>query len=329
MGETSVSQIGGPDPKGSFGWGSQNYFVGGCRGIAVLTSALPSELGSQDSVSFIVSFLSPEVRIVGLSGSDKLAVLQGCPGMAGASGPKGEPGSAGMKGERGAEGFRGKAGPAGEKGAKNCKELLARGHVMSGWYTIYPRGCAAMTVLCDMDTDGGGWIVFQRRVDGSVDFHRNWDLYKRGFGNQLTEFWLGNDNIHLLTSLGNNELRIDLGDFENKKYFAEYKSFNILGESEKYKLILGDRVAGDAGDSLTYQKNRKFSTPEHDNDLDPGNCAKTFEGGWWFNSCHHSHLNGVYLRGAHKRPGHGVLWNKGIGNEYSYKFSEMKFRPLS
>ncbi|XP_074916647.1 ficolin-2-like [Chelonoidis abingdonii] len=307
----------------------------------------------------------PEVRIVGLSGSDKLAVLQGCPGMAGASGPKGEPGSAGMKGERGAEGFRGKAGPAGEKGergdacpagpkgekgipgtpatidvrqlddvqckrgAKNCKELLARGHVMSGWYTIYPRGCAAMTVLCDMDTDGGGWIVFQRRVDGSVDFHRNWDLYKRGFGNQLTEFWLGNDNIHLLTSLGNNELRIDLGDFENKKYFAEYKSFNILGESEKYKLILGDRVAGDAGDSLTYQKNRKFSTPEHDNDLDPGNCAKTFEGGWWFNSCHHSHLNGVYLRGAHKRPGHGVLWNKGIGNEYSYKFSEMKFRPLS
>uniref|UniRef100_A0A8C0JE39 Fibrinogen C-terminal domain-containing protein n=1 Tax=Chelonoidis abingdonii TaxID=106734 RepID=A0A8C0JE39_CHEAB len=279
-------------------------------------------------------------RKLGLSGSDKLAVLQGCPGMAGASGPKGEPGSAGMKGtihcefsvfvgEKGAPGIRGEVGQAGPPGAKNCKELLARGHVMSGWYTIYPRGCAAMTVLCDMDTDGGGWIVFQRRVDGSVDFHRNWDLYKRGFGNQLTEFWLGNDNIHLLTSLGNNELRIDLGDFENKKYFAEYKSFNILGESEKYKLILGDRVAGDAGDSLTYQKNRKFSTPEHDNDLDPGNCAKTFEGGWWFNSCHHSHLNGVYLRGAHKRPGHGVLWNKGIGNEYSYKFSEMKFRPLS
>ncbi|XP_043386624.1 ficolin-2 [Chelonia mydas] len=322
----------------------------------------------------------PEVRIVGLSGSDKLAVLQGCPGMAGASGPKGEPGSAGMKGERGAEGFRGKAGPAGDKGergapgemgpagppgkgekgnagpsglkgekgtpgttafdvrqldniqckkgAKNCKELLARGHVMSGWYTIYPDGCAAMTVLCDMDTDGGGWLVFQRRVDGSVDFHRNWTFYKRGFGNQLTEFWLGNDNIHLLTSLGNNELRIDLGDFENKKYFAKYKSFSILGESEQYKLILGNMVAGDAGDSLTYQKNSKFSTPDRDNDLDSGSCAKTFQGAWWFNSCHHSHLNGMYLRGAHNRPGHGVLWNKGIGNEYSYKFSEMKFRPL-
>ncbi|KAG6927285.1 hypothetical protein G0U57_010081, partial [Chelydra serpentina] len=27
-------------------------------------------------------------------------------------------------------------------GAKNCKELLARGNILSGWYTIYP-----MTVM--------------------------------------------------------------------------------------------------------------------------------------------------------------------------------------
>uniref|UniRef100_A0A8C0JC37 Fibrinogen C-terminal domain-containing protein n=1 Tax=Chelonoidis abingdonii TaxID=106734 RepID=A0A8C0JC37_CHEAB len=199
-----------------------------------------------------------EVKIVGLSGSDKLAVLQGCPGMVGAAGAKGEPGTAGMKGDRGAEGIRGKTGPVGKKGNRmnrvfiyvhslNCKELLAKGNVLSGWYTIYPKGCTAMRVLCDMDTDGGGWIVFQRRADGSVDFFRNWDEYKRGFGSLLTEFWLGNDNIHLLTSLGANELRIDLRDFENNHVFAKYKSFRILDESEKYKLILGDFINSTAG----------------------------------------------------------------------------------
>ncbi|XP_042734806.1 ficolin-2-like [Lagopus leucura] len=67
---------------------------------------------------------------------------------------------------------------------------------------MHPQGCNATTVFCDMDTDGGGWIVFQRRLDGSVNFLRDWNSYKQGFGNQLTEFWLGNDNLHFLTSLG-------------------------------------------------------------------------------------------------------------------------------
>ncbi|XP_032633627.1 ficolin-1-like isoform X2 [Chelonoidis abingdonii] len=201
----------------------------------------------------------PDVKIVGLSGSEKLAVLQGCPGIPGAMGPKGDPGVAGMRGERGAPGIPGKMGPAGKKGEKgepgepettgprNCKELLAKGRTLSGWYTIYPRVAGdSITVFCDMDTDGGGWIVFQRRIDGSVDFFRDWNSYKKGFGNQLTEFWLGNDNIHLLTSFETCELRVDLSDIENKKSFAHYETFSISGQSDKYRLNLGKFLRGTA-----------------------------------------------------------------------------------
>uniref|UniRef100_A0A8C3IMU0 Fibrinogen C-terminal domain-containing protein n=1 Tax=Chrysemys picta bellii TaxID=8478 RepID=A0A8C3IMU0_CHRPI len=312
-----------------------------------------SSLLSYDSFSIpliiLVALLCTcsKVRIVGLSGSDKLAVLQGCPGMAGAAGPKGDPGAAGLKGTFPAllilfillSGDRGVAGPPGPKGessnhssSKNCKELLARGNTLSGcgWYTIYPHDCNAMTVLCDMDTDGGGWIVFQKRVDGSVDFFRDWGSYKRGFGSRLSEFWLGNDNIPLLTSLGNHELRIDLKDFENNTQFAKYKSFKIAGETEKYKLVLGDFLGGTAGDSLTSHKDMPFSTRDHDNDLGSNarNCAAIYKGGWWYKDCHWSNLNGLYLSGAHASFADGVNWRTGKGYNYSYKQSEMKFRPV-
>ncbi|XP_041908613.1 ficolin-1-like isoform X1 [Corvus kubaryi] len=237
--------------------------------LLILLSLKVTICDAEDTCSDSLHF--SEVRIVGLGDADRLAILQGCPGIPGVSGPKGEPGLPGRKGEMGDQGFPGKAGPPGAKGAagepgfpglkgtkgepgfpeiwepRNCQELFAKGRILSGWYTIYPQGCNATTVFCDMDTDGGGWIVFQRRWDGSVNFLRDWDSYKRGFGNQLTEFWMGNDNIHFLTSLGPCELRIDLRDFENNYYFAKYASFRVSGESEKYRLVLGDFLGGNAG----------------------------------------------------------------------------------
>ncbi|KAI5935907.1 Ficolin-1 [Manis javanica] len=119
-----------------------------------------------------------------------------------------------------------------------------RGHFLSGWHTIYMPDCQPLTVLCDMDTDGGGWTVFQKRSDGSVDFYRDWATYKRGFGSQLGEFWLGNDHIHALTAQGTSELRVDLVDFEGNHQFAKYSSFKVAGEAEKYKLVLGGFVGG-------------------------------------------------------------------------------------
>lgn len=293
----------------------------------------------------------PEVKVLDLEGSNKLTILRGCPGLPGSMGPKGEAGAKGDAGERGLPGPPGKAGPPGpkgdqgEKGAKGekgdsgssqscatgprtCKELLTRGHVLTGWYTIYLPDCRPLSVLCDMDTDGGGWTVFQRRLDGSVDFFRDWTSYKQGFGSQLGEFWLGNDNIHALTTQGTSELRVDLVDFDGNKNFAKYSSFQILGEEEKYKLILGDFVGGGAGDSLTPHNNQFFSTKDQDNDGYSSSCAMEYHGAWWYLNCHTSNLNGLYLGGSHSSFANGVNWNSWRGYNYSYKISEMKVRHI-
>uniref|UniRef100_A0A6I8P3D6 Fibrinogen C-terminal domain-containing protein n=1 Tax=Ornithorhynchus anatinus TaxID=9258 RepID=A0A6I8P3D6_ORNAN len=212
-------------------------------------------------------------------------------------------------------------------GAKNCQELQAMGRLLSGWYTIHPVGCGPLTVLCDMDTDGGGWTVFQRRVDGSVDFYRDWTTYKKGFGSQLAGFWLGNDNIHCLTSEGTNELRVDFRDFDNIHYFAKYRSFKVAGETDNYKLAVGKFEGGSAGDSLAGHNDKPFTTRDRDNDDSTSNCAVTHKGGWWFANCHDSNLNGQYLSGSHSSFADGINWSSGKGFHYSFKFTEMKFRP--
>lgn len=94
-------------------------------------------------------------------------------------------------------------------------------------------------VRCDMQTDGGGWTVFQRRQNGSVDFFRGWQDYKNGFGDLNGEFWLGLDKIHHLTKAGHSVLRVDLTDFDNTKAYAEYRNFSVAPESESYKLNIG------------------------------------------------------------------------------------------
>jgi hypothetical protein len=90
-----------------------------------------------------------------------------------------------------------------------------------------------------MTTSGGGWTVFQRRLDGSVDFYRGWQDYKQGFGNIDGEYWLGLDKIHRLTNASQNKLRIDMEDTSGNWKYAEYDLFAVTGEEQKYELSLG------------------------------------------------------------------------------------------
>ncbi|XP_029475370.1 ficolin-3 isoform X2 [Rhinatrema bivittatum] len=247
-----------------------------------------------------------------------------CPGL---QGEKGIPGKAGPKGDRGDPGESSDTVSAlCQSGPKSCLELLERGDFLSGWFTIYLQGCRSLRVFCDMDTDGGGWLVFQRRQDGSVDFFRGWKSYKNGFGRHESEFWLGNDNIHMLTKDGSFELRVDLLDFSGGRSFAKYKGFQLRGENEKYQLVLGQFVEGSAGDSLTAHSGKPFSTYDKDSDGMEQNCAQVVRGAWWYDSCYHSNLNGPYPAFSQEAQKYGIDWKSGRGIGNSYKHTEMKFR---
>jgi len=115
-------------------------------------------------------------------------------------------------------------------------------------YTIKPDNLPAFNVFCDQTIAGGGWTVFQKRLDGSVDFFLNWSDYKVGFGDLNGEFWLGLDKIHRLTSDDHSMLRVDLENFEGNTTYAEYSMFSVMSENDKYKLILGSY----SGDSLCF-----------------------------------------------------------------------------
>jgi hypothetical protein len=101
-------------------------------------------------------------------------------------------------------------------------------------------------------TPGRGWTIFQRRVDGSEDFYRNWTDYKTGFGNLSGEFWLGLDKIHRLSANGQNVLRVDLESFENETAHAVYDSFSIRNESEAYILNIDDYPGNNKYINLKY-----------------------------------------------------------------------------
>uniref|UniRef100_A0ABI7WG52 Tenascin R n=1 Tax=Felis catus TaxID=9685 RepID=A0ABI7WG52_FELCA len=209
---------------------------------------------------------------------------------------------------------------------QDCAQHLMNGDTLSGVYTIFLNGelSRKLQVYCDMTTDGGGWIVFQRRQNGQTDFFRKWAEYRVGFGNLEDEFWLGLDNIHRITSQGRYELRVDMRDGQDAA-FAYYDKFSVEDGRNLYKLRLGV-YNGTAGDSLSYHQGRPFSTEDRDNDVAVTNCAMSYKGAWWYKNCHRTNLNGKYGESRHSQ---GINWYHWKGHELSIPFVEMKMRPYS
>jgi len=208
----------------------------------------------------------------------------------------------------------------------DCIQIMKNGNKKSGIYTVYINNDRSkpIEVYCDMDTDGGGWLMLQRRTTGKLDFMKRWRQYIAGFGNMTDEFWIGLDKIYELTNTPTQyELRFDLG-LGSERVYAVYDNFKIAPVKQKFKLTIG-KYSGTAGDAMTYHQGRPWTTVDSDNDIALGNCALTHRGAWWYKNCHLANLNGKWGDNRHSM---GVNWEPWKGHLTSLDFTEMKIRPL-
>uniref|UniRef100_A0A8D2Q5B5 Fibrinogen C-terminal domain-containing protein n=1 Tax=Varanus komodoensis TaxID=61221 RepID=A0A8D2Q5B5_VARKO len=162
----------------------------------------------------------------------------------------------------------------------DCSSLYQRNYRTTGVYRLLPDeflGTPELQVYCDMETDGGGWTVIQRRKVGLISFSRDWKQYKRGFGSIQGDFWLGNEHIHRL-SMRPTMLRVELEDWNGNVRYAQYHHFSLSDELNSYRLLLDNYSGNTPHDSLRYHNNTAFSTKDKDNDKCVDHCAQLRKG---------------------------------------------------
>ena len=214
---------------------------------------------------------------------------------------------------------------------KSNKFKFSTASMKSGVYNItnFCGGCETVAeAYCNAVTDGGGWLVIQRRHYGfGIDFNRSWVEYEEGFGSLTEELWYGLRPLNCLTNQGQWQLRIDFGFLNETSSYLFYNSFSVGAANTQYQLSISG-FTGLNTDPFDSLNGMKFTTKDRDNDqYSNGNCAinyyGNYAGGWWYNHCsliqpnHHMHTLedkfSIHLNGE---------W-------HFLPYIEMKIRPIT
>ena len=223
---------------------------------------------------------------------------------------------------------------------RDCLEHRNRGYTVDGLYTLTMNGYKIVDAFCDQTTDGGGWTVIQRRMDGSINFFRRWKEYKKGFGQLQREHWLGNENIYLLSAqaiIPGSEAMIQLKiRGRGESMFTErYGFIQIDSEYNNYMLHV-KKPSGTFSPTYftSYNHLTEFSTYDKDNDKGSKHCARDTQfSGWWINgsgnSCttakaSYTNLNGPYDELRTRTWYNRICW----ASSNHPSFTEMKVRLL-
>ncbi|KAK8735369.1 hypothetical protein OTU49_005637, partial [Cherax quadricarinatus] len=159
---------------------------------------------------------------------------------------------------------------------RDCTDIQYKGATESGVYQIFPQSSAGgVSVLCKTQ-EGHMWTVFlvRQRETTQVNFTRTWHDYKTGFGDPSGEYWLGNDNLHALTSGGHRyRFRVIATNLLGEQRSAVWETFSVANEASKYRVTLGGYSSTSTlGDALTSQHTwalmdgMSFTTVDRDHD---------------------------------------------------------------
>lgn len=174
---------------------------------------------------------------------------------------------------------------------------------------------------CDVSTDGGGWTVVQRRLNSSMAFNKSWVEFEEGFGNLTSEFWYGLKALHVMTTQGTWEMRVELEYTTGKLDYVHYNHVEVRGPEDGYRLNLSSEVEEKfrEKDFMKLFSGMRFSTYDRDNDgTGTINCAQWQQGGWWYPpSCR---ADGSFNLNAR-------LLNRWRSSSIQLARTEMKIRP--